>query len=67
MSSGAPGQRMRVKEGPVLAGEGSSVLLVDNGEGWDEWTEVEGFADSTSMEKHFVFDRDTARWCSGRR
>jgi predicted phage baseplate assembly protein len=58
-SNGAPGQRMHVKEGPVLAGEGSSVLLVSDGEGWVEWAEVEGFADSASLDRHFVFERNT--------
>jgi predicted phage baseplate assembly protein len=50
---------MRVKERPVLAGDGRSVLVVSDGEGWDEWAEVEGFAESTSVDKHFVFDRNT--------
>lgn len=56
-SNGAPGQRMRVRESPVVAGEESSMLDVSDGEGWEEWSEVEGFADSLSSDKHFVFDR----------
>ncbi len=56
-SNGAPGQRMPVKEKPVLAGEGSSLIDVSDDEGWEEWTEVEGFADSGASDRHFVFDR----------
>jgi predicted phage baseplate assembly protein len=58
-SSGAPGQRLQAKETPVLAGCESSVLDVSDGDGWDEWAEVEGFADSAAPDKHFVFDRST--------
>jgi predicted phage baseplate assembly protein len=56
-SSGAPGQRLKVKETPVLAGGDRIVLEVSRGEGWEEWSEVEGFADSTFFDKHFAFDR----------
>ena len=56
-STGAPGQRMRVKESPVLAGGDRTVVEVSAGEGWDEWSEVEGFADSTHLDRHFIFDR----------
>ena len=59
VSNGAPGQRLPVKEKPVLAGEGSSLIDVSDEEGWEEWTEVEGFADSASSDRHFVFDRCT--------
>ena len=44
------------------------MLEVSAGEGWEEWAEVEGFADSTALDKHFVFDRSTRRGrASGRR
>jgi predicted phage baseplate assembly protein len=56
-SSGAPGQRMQVKEPPVLGGGDPAVIEVSDGEGWEEWAEVEGFADSGPTDKHFVFDR----------
>ena len=59
VSNGAPGQRLPVKEKPVLAGEGSSLIDVSDDEGWEEWAEVEGFADSASSDRHFVFDRCT--------
>jgi predicted phage baseplate assembly protein len=56
-SNGAPGQRMLVKERPVLADGGASVLDVSEGEGWEQWTEVEVFSDSSQRDKHFLFDR----------
>ena len=56
-SNGAPAQRMSVKENPVLAAEGSSLIDVSDDDGWKEWTEVEGFADSGPSDRHFVFDR----------
>ncbi len=43
MSSGAPGQRMKVKESTGAGRRRQSVLEVSDGEGWEEWTEVEGF------------------------
>jgi predicted phage baseplate assembly protein len=64
-SSGAPGQRLRVKETPVLAGGESSMLDVSDGEGWDEWAEVEDFADSAVTDKHFAFDRSAGEIAFG--
>ena len=63
-SIGAPGQRLKVKEAPVLAGE-DAVLEVSDGEGWEEWAEVEGFFDSGPWDKCFVFDRSTGELAFG--
>jgi len=64
-SSGAPGQRLRVKETPVLAGGDRTVVEVSRGEGWEEWSEVETFSDSTFLDRHFVFDRTTGEVAFG--
>lgn len=58
-SSGSPGQRMSVKEAPMLAGGEPTVIEVSDDGGWEEWAEVEGFADSSPGDKHFVLDRRT--------
>jgi predicted phage baseplate assembly protein len=60
VSDGVAGQRLAVKEVPILAGGDDMVVEVAEGGpdgGWDEWTEVDNFADSGPAERHFVLDR----------
>lgn len=62
VSDGVAGQRMALREQPVLAGGPEVVIEVaeDVGadrSGWVEWQEVENFADSGPGDRHFVLDR----------
>jgi predicted phage baseplate assembly protein len=60
VSDGVAGQRLVVKDVPILAGgDGVVVEVAEGGGGWDEWTEVENFADSGPADRHFVLDRRT--------
>jgi predicted phage baseplate assembly protein len=60
VSDGVAGQRLAVKEAPILAGGDDIVVEVAEGGpqgGWDEWREVENFADSGPDDRHFILDR----------
>ena len=56
ISDGVSGQRFPLKRGPVVPGDGTPVLEVTGGEGWDEWTHVADFAGSGPDDHHFVLD-----------
>ncbi len=56
LSEGVPGQRFALKERPVVRGNGAVVLESGGGEGWQEWVQVENFADSGSEDHHFILD-----------
>jgi len=56
-SDGTPDQTMTLGNIPVIAG--SLVLQVDEGDGWQTWTEVEDFSASTRQDAHFVLNRQT--------
>jgi predicted phage baseplate assembly protein len=55
-SDGTAGQRFRTRRAPVLAGGGPVVLQSSSEEGWEEWTEVDNFADSGPRDRHYIFD-----------
>jgi predicted phage baseplate assembly protein len=59
-SEGVPGQSLRLSRTPVLAAAARPVVEVSTDEGWQEWTQVEDFADSLPEDRHFVLDA-----CSG--
>jgi predicted phage baseplate assembly protein len=54
-SEGVPGQRFVVHRIPVAA-SADFRLEVSTSEGWEEWTEVQHFAESTSADQHYIFD-----------
>lgn len=55
-AEGVPGQQFPLRHRPVLAGYGPAVVETSSPEGWQEWTEVEHFADSGPEDRHFVLD-----------
>jgi predicted phage baseplate assembly protein len=59
-SEGVPGQRFRLSRAPVLAGAHPAVLEVATDAGWQEWTLVDTFANSTAADRHFIPD-----WVAG--
>jgi predicted phage baseplate assembly protein len=59
-SEGVPGQRFRLSRAPVLAGAHPAVLEVATDAGWQEWTMVDTFANSTAADRHFILD-----WVAG--
>lgn len=54
VGNGAPDQRFKLIRAPVAPG--SLVLEVESAEGWQQWTEVDGFHASGEQERHFVLD-----------
>ncbi len=55
-SEGVPGQSLAVSRAPVLAGSGAPLVETSSDDGWQEWAQVEHFADSTPDDRHFVLD-----------
>ncbi|MEZ0092241.1 putative baseplate assembly protein [Streptacidiphilus sp. EB129] len=55
-AEGVPGQQFPLRRSPVLAGYGPPVMETSSPDGWQEWTEVEHFADSGPRDRHFVLD-----------
>src|SRR5579875_427968 len=60
LSEGVPGQSLRLSRSPVLAGSAAPIVEISSDEGWQEWSQVEDFADSGPDDRHFVLDA-----CSG--
>lgn len=56
-SEGTPGQRFQLSSKPVVPSRKPVVLQVGGDEGWEDWQEVESFADSGPEDRHFVLDR----------
>ncbi|HSL67548.1 MAG TPA: putative baseplate assembly protein, partial [Actinomycetota bacterium] len=56
LSEGVPGQRFELQHRPIVRGDGPVALEVASGEGWQEWTQVENFADSGPEDLQFVMD-----------
>ena len=59
VSEGIAGQRFDLQRGPIVAGSDRQVS-VGTDDGWEEWTEVEHFADSDANKRHFMIDYDGA-------
>jgi predicted phage baseplate assembly protein len=59
-TEGTPGERLPVSRTPVLPDQGECVLEVSDPDdpdgGWQEWTRVQDFAESSSGDRHFVLD-----------
>jgi predicted phage baseplate assembly protein len=57
VSDGVAGQVFDLEYKPVVPSRKPVVLQVGGEQGWQEWTEVENFADSGPEDRHFVLDR----------
>jgi predicted phage baseplate assembly protein len=55
-AEGVPGQEFTVRRKPVLGGYDSPIVETSSQEGWEGWTEVEHFAESSPDDRHFVLD-----------
>jgi predicted phage baseplate assembly protein len=55
-STGVPGQSLPVSRTPVLAAAAAPIVETSSADGWQEWTQVDHFADSTASDRHFVLD-----------
>lgn len=55
-SDGTAGQVFHTARTPVLLGGVPAVLESTSDDGWQEWTQVPDFADSTPEDRHYVFD-----------
>ena len=64
-SHGVAGQRFPLQQRPVVATEEAPVLEVSADEGWEEWTHVDGFAESGPEDRHFLLDPVTGEVCLG--
>ncbi|HEY7023468.1 MAG TPA: putative baseplate assembly protein [Candidatus Limnocylindrales bacterium] len=54
---GVAGQRLELKNKPVVAGETALVVEInESGDDWTEWTERPNFATSGPDDRHFVLD-----------
>ena len=65
LSEGVPGQRFTLRHSPVVPAQEPEVLEVAAGEGWQEWTLVDSFAESEPDDRHFQLDRVTGELILG--
>lgn len=58
-SDGMPNQVMRLRRAPVLQPKGGTALRleIDEGEGPQEWTQVDDFAASKPADRHYILNR----------
>jgi predicted phage baseplate assembly protein len=56
-SEGVPGQRFTVARPPIIPDDRPFVVEVSDGDGWQEWTEVDAFGSSRPDDRHVVLDR----------
>ncbi|WP_405059077.1 putative baseplate assembly protein [Kribbella sp. NBC_01505] len=56
-SDGSPGQVLDLNRPPVVRVDADEVLEVADSSGWQTWTQVESFTESTAADRHFVLDR----------
>ncbi|MEE6288288.1 putative baseplate assembly protein [Georgenia sp. MJ173] len=59
LSEGVPGQVFTLDRSPVVIGGPDFVVEVAGGAGWDEWTEVDSFADAGPADRVVRLDRAT--------
>jgi predicted phage baseplate assembly protein len=57
VSEGVPGQRFEVENRPIVPSRAPLRMQVGSEDGWEDWEEVESFADSGPEDKHFRVDR----------
>ena len=56
LTTGIPGQAMQLNRFPLVSGQSDMVLELSSPDGWQEWTRVEGFAQSGPDDRHFSID-----------
>ncbi|GAB2786213.1 putative baseplate assembly protein [Streptomyces daliensis] len=56
VSEGVAGQRFTVGRAPILLDGEPPVVEVSSGEGWETWTAVEHFGDSSPGDQHVLID-----------
>jgi predicted phage baseplate assembly protein len=56
VSEGVPGQRFSLSRPPVLLDGVPPVVEVSSGDGWETWTSVEHFGDSSPADRHVRID-----------
>jgi predicted phage baseplate assembly protein len=56
-SEGVPGQRFTVARPPIIPDDEPFVVEISDGDGWQEWTEVDAFGPSRPDDRHVVLDR----------
>lgn len=61
-SEGVAGQRFRLARPPVLLDGEPPVVEVSAGDGWDCWTVVEHFGESSPADRHVVLDATTGEF-----
>ncbi|MFD8787539.1 putative baseplate assembly protein [Kitasatospora sp. NPDC059599] len=61
-SEGVAGQRFTLARPPVLLDGEPPVVEVAAGEGWEPWTLVEHFGDSSPVDRHVVLDATTGEF-----
>lgn len=55
-SAGVPGQSFPVSRSPVLAAAAAPIVETSSADGWQEWTQVDHFADSSASDTHYILD-----------
>lgn len=55
-AAGTPGEAFQLKRFPLSAGQNQLRLEVSTASGWETWTQVETFAQSTATDRHFTVD-----------
>lgn len=65
IAEGVPAQRFVLHQVPVVPSSAPLVLEVAAGNGWEEWAEVETFAESGPEDRHFMLDRVTGEIALG--
>jgi predicted phage baseplate assembly protein len=55
-SEGVPGQTFQLHRKPVVAAGPERRLVVSTDDGWQRWSEVDHFADSSGDDLHYLFD-----------
>ncbi|MEV4555613.1 putative baseplate assembly protein [Kitasatospora sp. NPDC049285] len=58
-ATGGPGAHYPLARRPVLDGPELPLLEVSDGDGWQPWTRVAGFADSRREDPHYTLDQST--------
>ncbi|MGH3157370.1 MAG: putative baseplate assembly protein, partial [Streptosporangiaceae bacterium] len=56
VSEGVPRQSWRLSRAPVLTGAVEPIVETSSEEGWQEWSQVGDFAESSPHDRHFVID-----------
>jgi predicted phage baseplate assembly protein len=65
LSEGVPGQRFPLGRRPVVASDEPLVVEVAGGDGWQQWREVQSFAESGPGDRHVMLDRTSGELVFG--